>query len=216
MIRAEVERMQVEVLAVKGTGFAHASVAPFDPADWMTGIVVGGYQPNSFFPWLWTWEEPARPGVGKGLQWARAHEGPSGEDGPASGLDFWGGTRALERLVHGYDRQLLERLKIGMSNDFEENQLPLILEESRWKIVLEGMPIQDAADLARFILQTGAGYEHFGEGTPQIGGCVGYCNRDAFDNPLVRAEAVDEGTCDSTLSLGDKTCSWRQAEVRTA
>lgn len=172
MIRAEVERMQVEVLAVKGTGFAHASVAPFDPADWMTGIVVGGYQPNSFFPWLWTWEEPARPGVGKGLQWARAHEGPSGEDGPASGLDFWGGTRALERLVHGYDRQLLERLKIGMSNDFEENQLPLILEESRWKIVLEGMPIQDAADLARFILQTGAGYEHFGEGTPQIGGAL--------------------------------------------
>jgi len=67
----------------------------FNELDYATGLIVGGFQPDSMFPWLWAWEEPARPGVSNGLTQVRPHEG---ENGPVAGLDYWGETHSLDRL----------------------------------------------------------------------------------------------------------------------
>jgi hypothetical protein len=45
-----------------------------------------------------------------------------------------------------------------------------IAAPSQWDILYEGMPIQDAADLTRFVLQVAVGFERFRAGNPRIGG----------------------------------------------
>jgi hypothetical protein len=103
------------------------------------------------------------------LDQTRPHEGDGGEHGPTSGLDYWGDTRAIERLVYGHDPRLLVDLEAAGS--IERNPaLTELLKPHKWNVVYEGMPIQDAADLARFVLQVGIGFEQFREGTPLIGG----------------------------------------------
>jgi len=141
----------------------------YNPEDWVTGLVIGGYQPKSVYPWLWTWEEPEGPGTGSGLQLARHHEGESGEHGPESGLNIRGDKHALDRLIKGYDRAFIDALReAGLLETGE--RFEAIATELRWNVVFEGMPIQDAADYVRFLLQVGVGFERFGEGTPKIGG----------------------------------------------
>jgi len=158
-----------QAAALRSETDAEAGPTKFDPLEWTTGLVIGGYQPQSPFPWLWRWEEPARQGVAEGMKQMRPHEGEAGEHGPPSGLDYWGDTRALHRLVEARDEALfVELVRDGMLTrgpDFED-----VLEEHRWDVLYEGMPIKDAADLAQFALQVGVGFEHFRHGTPGVGG----------------------------------------------
>jgi len=162
----EEQTRKSQATALKGED---AGPTLYNPLEWTTGLVIGGYQPGSPFPWLWRWEEPAHPGVYEGLEQIRPHEGSAGEYGPPSGLDYWGDTTALERLVEGRDKNLLSSLEdrkmLTRSEDFED-----IIEEHRWDVLHEGMPLKDAADLAEFALKVGVGYEHFRKGTPGIGG----------------------------------------------
>lgn len=58
---------------------------PFDPLEWTTGLVIGGFQHNSRFPHLYAWEEPARPGHAEGLQCVRPHQG---REGPQAGHEL--------------------------------------------------------------------------------------------------------------------------------
>jgi hypothetical protein len=159
---------QTQTSALRGEG-GDAAPIEFNPLEWTTGLVVGGYQPASVYPWLWTWEEPARPGVPDGLQLARPHEGELGEHGPEPGLDYWGDKRSLDRLVDGRDPALVVDLLDGGYLQ-PRTGLEEALSGQRWKILYEGMPVKDAADLARFALQVGSGWERFGHGEPSIGG----------------------------------------------
>lgn len=165
------ERQGAALIAEGGEGAG--SIEVFDPQQFMTGIVVGGYEPDSQYPWVWTWEQPPRPGMPSGLTISRAHEGPEGSDGPPSGLDSWGNTTAIDRLVKGYDSGLLEALRAsGCLDGTKEAELAVYQEQHRWQLVCEGMPVQDAVDLVRFMLRVGSGYERFRDGMQQIGGDV--------------------------------------------
>lgn len=204
LMQQQAEETQARALrATTGEG-ERAAVDPieYNPLEWTTGLVVGGYQPDSVYPWLWTWEEPERPGVAAGLQLAVPHEGQLGEHGPASGLHAWGERHALDRLILGFDPSLVAKLenadlvKTGPAFD-------TIAADHGWGIVYEGMPIQDAADLTRFLLQVGVGFERFREGTPQIGGeldiaivtrqVVHWSDRKALTRALAPRTLVDRG-----------------------
>ena len=167
LIAAEIQKSQAT--ALRGESDTAAGPTEYDPLDWTTGLVIGGYQPNSPFPWLWRWEEPAGEGIDKGMTQTRPHEGADGEHGPISGLDYWGDTRALNRLVKARDDALFSTLEfrelLTRDSIFED-----IVAEHEWDVIYEGMPIKDAADLAQFMLQVGVGFEHFRQGTPGVGG----------------------------------------------
>jgi len=141
----------------------------FNPLEWTTGLIIGGFQPNSMYPWVWTWEEPARPQITAGLCNARPHEGENGEHGPESGLDYWGETKALDRLVRGHDPALLTAITKSGSQ-MPASKLSELLDQHRWDVIYEGMPIKDAADLAKFVLEVGVGFHRFDQGIPQVGG----------------------------------------------
>lgn len=165
-LRHEAEERQAEALSGE-TSRNPEEKQPFDPLEWMTGIVIGGYQPRSRYPWLYSWEQPARPGKPQGLVCVRAHEGMHGNDGPPPGIDYWGDTAALDRLRFGFDGKLFKALQ-GLKTD--EAVLKSILSEQEWQVLIDGMPLQDAADLVKFLLDVGAGFDRFREGTTLIGG----------------------------------------------
>jgi hypothetical protein len=171
LIQADLVRRQSEALSKQGEGASKASdeIEEFDPVGWMTGLVVGGYQPQSPHPFLYTWEEPARPGILEGLACVRDHEGESGADGPASGVDYWGETLPLDRLFRGYDPALIGALSTAVRGPEISEIIPLI-DSFKWDLLCEGMPLQDAADLAKFMLQTACAMEKFRDGNPLIGG----------------------------------------------
>lgn len=165
LVRVAAEESQ----AKKIKGELEGEELTYKASDWTTGLIVGGYQPGSPYPWLYTWEEPEQPGVLEGLQSARPHEGAHGEHGPAPGLDAWGDTGALDRLLDGIDPSLAGSLvHAGLLTVDEPFQA--IAAPSQWDILYEGMPIQDAADLTRFVLQVAVGFERFRAGNPRIGG----------------------------------------------
>ena len=168
LVKAEAQAGQAR--ALRGEADSESD-KPFEfkPMDYTTGLVIGGYQPGSVYPSLWRWEEPVEPGVDGALEQTRPHEGASGEHGPRSGLDYWGDTRAVDRLVYGRDKYLFDDLKRHGALQ-QADQLDDTLRSHRWNVVYEGMPVQDAADLARFVLEVGVGFEQFREGTPLIGG----------------------------------------------
>jgi hypothetical protein len=165
--RAKAEARQEEALLGNTQGGETAEVSPFNPQDYMTGLVFGGYQPKSRFPWLYAWEQPARSGIPEGLRLQRTHEGAAGEDGPEPGVDYWGDTIALDRLYRGADSNFIQQLE-GIVGD--RDALHNIALDQCWPIIFEGMPLQDAADLVRLMLEVGSGFERFKPGSPQIGG----------------------------------------------
>lgn len=165
-LRSETERHQAEALA----GAASDDNVPYDPLEWITGLVIGGYQPNSRYPWLFTWEEPDRTGLQSTLSCVRPHEGPDGRDGPVPGVNYWGATAALDRLYRGFDGELVAAIRPLLQEPAKLESAEELAEKHRWPIVFEGMPLQDAADMVRFLLEVGCGFERFKEGIPQIGG----------------------------------------------
>lgn len=167
-IEQNVRRQQDEALSNPTAGREKGPIE-FVPTEWTTGLVIGGYQPDSYFPWLYAWEEPERPGVATGLTCVREHEGSEGEDGPEPGLDYWGDTAPLERLYRGLDplllAHLLEHIRPGSIEAVSE-----AFEKHRWPIIFDGMPLKDAVDLAKFMLEVGCNFGRFGEGLANVGG----------------------------------------------
>jgi hypothetical protein len=206
--RAEQER-QAEALAGRSVG---EGVEPFDPLEWLTGMVVGGYQPQSRYPWLYSWEEPARLGRVAALTCVRPHEGEGGTDGPESGSNCWGDTIALDRIRYGFDGYLAEALKPLVSDEAEFRER---LRAQEWQVVFEGMPLQDAADLAKFMLDVGSGFDRFKAGTPEIGGGfdVAVISRSRihweYRKPMTKALATPDFTLreDVDSSTGQKVSS---------
>lgn len=176
--RAEVERaleaLRADRLAAQTPDALETStdrppeVPAYTDEDWSTGLIVGGYEPGSFFPWLWTYEEPRSSAlVAEGLHCPRPHEGaPDGDEGPASGLDWWGDAEALRRLVGGFDPDLIRELGV------DDASFQSTANAFKWPVAYEGMPIQDAVNLAEFLLQVGCGYERFKAGDAFVGGEV--------------------------------------------
>lgn len=171
-VRRAVDAIRTERLVAQheDDGESVSAVVPDEPefTDWTTGLVIGGYQLDSFFPWLYEYEEPSPQGPEKSrLRCTRPHEQrEAADDGPVSGLNWWGNAEALRRLVNGFDPKLVASLGVDYAALSER------AEELRWPVVHEGMPLQDAVDYARFLLDVGCGYDRFKAGEASVGGQV--------------------------------------------
>jgi len=219
IVRGQIEKEQVEALTSQSTDAgletSRQRAPQFDPKQWITGLVIGGYQPGSSFPWLYTWEEPTPDGRPLKPICQRQHEGPNGEDGPPSGIDYWGDTRALHRLQVGCEQSLLAELQSLKRNRTAERTLDVI-KKSEWQIVFEGMPLQDAADLVEFMLQVGCGFERFREGSPQIGGELDIAVVSQFGIHWFKRKALSKAQATLKSALGNKAREQSGSRAKTS
>lgn len=134
--------------------------APIDTRPAM-GIVVGGYSVGSFEPEEYAIEFPA------------GTVNPSRAAPTDFGVAWWGQTIALQRLLLGFDPGVLQYL---VDNGVDQAMIPNISSELvdrlRWGILFDGMPMQDAIDLAVFLTNLAIGHSRFAIGPPVCGGNV--------------------------------------------
>lgn len=127
------------------------------------GVLTSGYSDVQYFPEQYLFEFPSIPE----LQTRR----PNKENGdPNFGADWFGLTDAITRLIKGADLQLTQSVaeKCGIAQE-EAWQL---LSQHEYPIVFEGMPLQDAIDLAIYLVQMTIGRYRFVAGAPLCGGPV--------------------------------------------
>jgi hypothetical protein len=94
--------------------------------------------------------------------------------GEAAGLTWNGQTEAVTRLIFGYSPQLRELMstKLNAPADQIGPAMKVLTEEMNAQLVQPAMPIQDAIDLARFLVEVTIGYVRFSSGAPTVGGPV--------------------------------------------
>ena len=98
----------------------------------------------------------------------------SGPDDPEAQVFLEGQPEALYRLLAGYGTALPDVLRDGL-NVPEEQIAPAmsIIEQAlATPLVQAAMPIQDAIDLAEFLVNLSIGYSRFSPGAPTVGGPV--------------------------------------------
>ena len=127
------------------------------------GVLVSGYSHNAYFPEQYLFEFPATPD----LQ-VRHPDKENGE--PNFGVDWFGLTDAITRLIKGADLRLgaalAERLQVSTEEAWQ------LLAQFEYPIAFEGMPLQDAIDLAAYLVKVTIGRYRFAVGAPLCGGEV--------------------------------------------
>ena len=121
------------------------------------GFLIGGYSPNSPFPEEWEFRFPDLLDV-KQVR-------PLEQYGAS-----WRGTAVpFSRLYRGIDPRAIDHLK---DQGITEELLSKVSKDYEIKIVFDGMPVQDAIDLAKFIINTTIGIARFEAGFPSCGGPI--------------------------------------------
>ena len=127
------------------------------------GILVSGYSDGAYFPEQYLFDFPAIPE----LQ-VRHPNKANGE--PEFGVDWFGLNDTISRLIKGADPRLapilVERLKMPSEEVWR------LLSQFEYRIALEGMPLQDAIDLAVYLIETTIGRHRFVIGAPFCGGAI--------------------------------------------
>lgn len=141
-----------------------AQYGPLSPGNQPSlGVLVSGYSDGAYFPEQYLFEFPVTPD----LQVRR----PDKEGGePDFGVDWFGLTDAITRLIKGADPRLravlAERLQISLEEAWQ------LLAQFEYPITFEGMPLQDAIDLAVYLVEMTIGRYRFAVGAPLCGGEV--------------------------------------------
>lgn len=137
---------------------------PSPTADQTLGLFVGGYSDNEFFSSQYKCEFPTertwqlvRPDKAKGQ--------------PDFGVNWFGATDALQRLILGFDPAGLQKL-IDRGADKAIIQAWVDDRDSSLPLVFDGMPLQDAIDFAQWAAQVVIGRWRFGPGAQLVGGDV--------------------------------------------
>lgn len=91
-----------------------------------------------------------------------------------SGLSWSGQPEAITRLVMGLGTAMGEVLQHNLGVPVDEVQAALDVMSSSLEVplVMPAMPIQDAIDLARFLVETTVGFYRFAPGAPSVGGPI--------------------------------------------
>jgi hypothetical protein len=132
------------------------------------GFLVGGYDDSSPFARQWGFEFPSTASPVEVL--------PNLPDRPAFGVQWFGQTDALIRLVNGFDPRLAQALKDSgfdaakVDNFFSPQNL--FATKIPYEIIFDGMPLQDAIDLAAYLIHTVKGRFRFVVGPKVCGGPV--------------------------------------------
>ncbi|MGE4043441.1 MAG: hypothetical protein AB7F35_01215 [Acetobacteraceae bacterium] len=103
------------------------------------------------------------------------HEPTLCQDEQAFGLQCNGQSEAVERLVLGYSPRIgMITEKLGMTPERWQEVQAIVSAETFEHFVAAAMPIQDAIDLARFLVETTAGFVQFSlrEQPKTVGGPV--------------------------------------------
>ncbi len=134
-------------------------VAPPPDARPVMGVVVGGYSHGSFAPEEFVLTLPLRD-----LE----------DTNPGTlGARWWGQTASLQRLVLGFDQEVMTWLgEQGVEQEALHNIHRDFVQRFRWQISFDGMPLQDAVDLAVFLTNVAIGHSRFAIGPPVCGGHV--------------------------------------------
>ena len=141
-----------------------AQYGPLSPGNQPSvGVLINGYSDGAYFPEQYLFEFPITPD----LQVRR----PDKENGePNLGVDWFGLTDAITRLIKGADRRLGEVLAERLQTSFDEAWQ--LLAQFEYPIAFEGMPLQDAIDLAVYLVEMTIGRYRFAVGAPLCGGEV--------------------------------------------
>jgi hypothetical protein len=142
-------------------------VAPALPPDMRPGlgIVVGGYSRGEFFSDEFEMDLPRN---GPQEVW------PDTQEEQRFGVRWWGQTAPIERLYLGCDyRGFVEWCREG---GVDETAIAASYAQLRdrimWPIIYEGMPLQDAIDLAVYLVNVTIGHSRFAVGPPVCGGHI--------------------------------------------
>ena len=128
------------------------------------GIFIGGYSYHQFYSELYTCEFPEC----EDLDIVRPDK-PEG--GPSFGLNWFGSGEPLTRLIKGFDPQVLDDLASrGIDRDILESWATKAVGEL--PLVFDGMPLQDAIELANYAVQVAIGVCRFRAGPAFCGGDV--------------------------------------------
>ena len=125
------------------------------------GVLTSGYSDGQYFPEQYLFEFPGVPE----LQIRR----PNKENGePNFGADWFGLTDTITRLIKGADLQLAQPL--AEKYNITQDEAWQFLSQHQYHIVFDGMPLQDAIDLAVYLVQMTIGRYRFVVGAPLCGG----------------------------------------------
>ncbi len=129
------------------------------------GIVVGGFSRDDFFSDEFAMEIPHRQPI---EVW------PDSQEVQQYGVRWWGQTSPIERLYLGCDyRGFVEWCRsIGVAEDQIYSSYMELRERIMWPIIYEGMPLQDAIDLAVYLVNVTIGHSRFAVGPPVCGGDI--------------------------------------------
>jgi len=140
---------------------AYPATLPMRPG---LGFLVGGYSDKGFFADEFVYQFP------KSTEWRTVR--PDLPDGsPSFGVNWYGMTDALQRLVLGYDRNAMAEL-VKRGADLAMVQKWIKDNVAQLPLVFDGMPLQDAIDFAEYAVQVVIGRFRFGLGPPLCGGDV--------------------------------------------
>jgi hypothetical protein len=87
------------------------------------------------------------------------------------GVRWWGQTKPIERLYLGCDFEITQWFRDnGISEPDAFAYYRQLRDRFMWPIIYEGMPIQDAIDLAVYLVNVTIGHSRFAVGPPVCGG----------------------------------------------
>jgi hypothetical protein len=164
----DIENYTVQQVAEALTAFLQAECDRVNPPKPTLGILLGGYSKG-----------PSLGSLGEG--WAiTIKDGKVAAPTPLRhpqevGISWGGEAEAVARLVHGFSPSLPEILGKAMKTD-QSQALPQLMTLLRARltapIVFPPMPIQDAIDLAEFLVHASIVYSRFTPGAPTVGGPI--------------------------------------------
>ncbi len=91
-----------------------------------------------------------------------------------SGISWHGQTEAIQRLIYGFSSQLGNTLreKLGVPEDQIEPAVRTIAQSLRVQLTHPAMPIQDAINLAEFLVDVTIRFYQYSPGAPIVGGPI--------------------------------------------
>jgi len=132
------------------------------------GFLVGGYDSTRPFAQQWAFEFPQTPAPVELL--------PDTNNQPTFGVQWFGQTDALVRLMNGFDQRLIQGLK---ASGFDSAQVDnffslqnLFALKIPYEVIFDGMPLQDAIDYAAYLVHLVKGRFRFVVGPKVCGGPV--------------------------------------------
>ena len=129
------------------------------------GVVVGGYSRDDFFPDQFEFLIPFGPPT-------EIWPDPL-ENRQQFGVRWWGQTAPIQRLYLGCDLRAVDWFREnGVSEEDAFDYYRQLRDRLMWPIIYEGMPIQDAIDLAVYLVNVTIGHSRFAVGPPVCGGHI--------------------------------------------